>query len=185
MGIFKRKPQQNDGKHTDEKYKEFAEIKAEGQQKEFMQEAIKLADKSMKEHTGGPFGCVIVKDGKIIAKSGSMVHSKKDCTAHAEMEAIRMACKKLDSHKLTGCDLYTVSAPCPMCFSAIHWAGLKRIFYGAWPIDVAQIGFDDLRIFEIIAGRDVPLQVKPVNIMREESVKAMLKFLEDPERKYY
>ena len=110
---------------------------------EFMQVAVEEARKGISAGHGGPFGCVIVKDGIIIGKGHNQVVQKKDSTCHGEMEAIRDACQALETFDLTGCELYTTAEPCPMCFGAILWANIKKVYYGCNISDTEQIGFRD------------------------------------------
>lgn len=117
------------------------------QDKEFMRRAIALADESVRRG-GGPFGAVIVKDGVIIAEGSNSVTIHNDPTAHAEVSAIREACRRLGTFHLSGCTIYTSCEPCPMCLGAIYWAGIKQIFYGNNRKDAAAIGFADDFIYE-------------------------------------
>ena len=114
----------------------------------FMSIAIKEAYEGIENADGGPFGCVIVKDGKIVGRGHNMVLATNDCTAHGEMEAIRDACQRLRTFNLSGCDLYTTSAPCPMCQGAIQWANINRVFEGCNIQDAENIGFRDKVFFE-------------------------------------
>src|SRR5699024_7006131 len=120
---------------------------------------------------GGPFGAVVVKDGKIIAESANNVTSKNDPTAHAEVEAIRKACKKLGSFQLEDCVLYTSCEPCPMCFGAIYWARPKAVFYACTKKDAAEIDFDDQFIYDELEKPKDDLDIKFINILREDSQK--------------
>ena len=113
----------------------------------YMTEAIRLAKMNMKNGHGGPFGCVIVKDGEIIASAYNEVLINNDPTAHAEMLAIRRACKKLNSHQLEGCEIYTTCEPCPMCLGAIYWSRPQKVYYAASRNDANQAGFDDEYIY--------------------------------------
>jgi tRNA(Arg) A34 adenosine deaminase TadA len=113
------------------------------QDKIFMREAIALSLKGMKNGEGGPFGCVIVKNGEIIGRGNNCVTSTNDPTAHAEVVAIRNACRYLNSFQLAGCTLYTSCEPCPMCLGAIYWARPDRIVYACTREDAAAIDFDD------------------------------------------
>lgn len=113
-----------------------------------MEKAIQLAKQGMKNNQGGPFGCVIVKNGKIIAEGTNLVTSTDDPTAHAEMVAIRNACKRLGDFQLIGCDVYTSCEPCPMCLGAMYWARPERVFYAASRRDAAAAGFDDEFIYK-------------------------------------
>lgn len=117
---------------------------------EFMREAIRLSIENVK-NGGGPFGAVIVKDGRIIATGTNRVTANNDPTAHAEVSAIREACLKLDTFDLSGCEIYTSCEPCPMCLGAIYWAHLDRIYYGNNKADAAAIGFDDSFIYDELA----------------------------------
>jgi tRNA(Arg) A34 adenosine deaminase TadA len=115
----------------------------------FMRKAIQLAVRNV-ARGGGPFGAVIVKDETIVATGANRVTGSHDPTAHAEVVAIRRACRKLKTFELTGCDLYTSCEPCPMCFGAIYWTRLLRTFYAASANDAADAGFDDRRIYHEI-----------------------------------
>jgi guanine deaminase len=123
--------------------------------KQFMREAIKLSIDSMRAGNGGPFGAVVVKDGKIIARGSNKVTSTNDPTAHAEVVAIREACKVLGVFQLTGCELYTSCEPCPMCLGAIYWARPDKMYYANTKLDAAAIGFDDQFIYNEIE-LDIP-----------------------------
>lgn len=109
----------------------------------YMELALKEARISIKRGRGGPFGAVIVKDGKVIAEDHNRVLSNKDCTMHAEMNVIRTACKKLKTYDLSSCELYTTGQPCKMCMGAIGWAKIKRVFYGNTYRDALNMGFND------------------------------------------
>jgi len=113
-----------------------------------MKEAIRLSIDNVQQNKGGPFGAVIVKDGKIIARGANQVTASNDATAHAEMVAIRSACKKLGCFQLSGCELYTNCEPCPMCIGAIYWARLDRVYFGNTKSDAKNIGFDDAFIYD-------------------------------------
>ena len=134
-----------------------------------MREAIKLANESV-ERGGGPFGAVIVKDGEIVAGSANSVTLDNDPTAHAEVNAIRKACKKLGTFDLSGCVVYTSCEPCPMCLGAIYWAHINTIYYGNSKKDAAEIDFDDDFIYEELAKplhrRHVPL----INLLGDEAI---------------
>lgn len=114
----------------------------------FMREAIKLADEGMASGRGGPFGCVVVRQGKIVGRGHNRVTSTNDPTAHAEVVAIRDACANLETFQLTDCELYTSCEPCPMCLSAIYWARIPTVYYGNTRKDAADIGFDDDFIYQ-------------------------------------
>ena len=135
----------------------------------FMQQAIDLSIDNV-ANGGGPFGAVIVKDGQIIATGTNRVTANCDPTAHAEVSAIRAACKALKCFKLTGCTIYTSCEPCPMCLSAIYWAGIDRIFYGNTKQDAKQINFDDSFIYDQIALNATERAIPSINIMREQAL---------------
>ncbi len=118
--------------------------------RKFLLEAIALAKEGVEKGAGGPFGCVIVKDGMIVGKGHNQVTSTNDPTAHAEVMAIRDACAKLGAYQLTGCDLYTSCEPCPMCLGAIYWARPRRVIYACTRDDAANAGFDDAVIYREI-----------------------------------
>lgn len=139
------------------------------QHQKFMRLAIKLADKNVKSAIGGPFGAVIVKDGVIIAKSSNKVTLRNDPTAHAEVSAIRIACKKLKTFDLSGCVIYTTCEPCPMCLSAIYWAHIDKVYYANTKEDAARIGFDDQFIYDEIALPYEKRKLEFQQLMREEA----------------
>ncbi|MEO6348638.1 MAG: nucleoside deaminase [Aquaticitalea sp.] len=126
---------------------------------QFMQEAVNAALIGMNNNEGGPFGCVIVKNGKIIGRGNNEVICNNDPTAHAEVMAIRDACKNLNSFQLQGCELYSSCEPCPMCFGAIYWARPDKVFYGCNQKDAAAIGFDDEFIYKEI---DLPYNKRSI-----------------------
>jgi tRNA(Arg) A34 adenosine deaminase TadA len=116
----------------------------------FMREAIKEAEAGMRGGRGGPFGCVIVRRGELIARGNNRVTSTNDPTAHAEVTAIREACTKLGSYSLADCELYTNCEPCPMCLAAAYWARIPTLYYATTRVDAAAVGFDDDFIYEQI-----------------------------------
>lgn len=122
----------------------------------FMEAAIAEARAGLATGDGGPFGAVVVRDGKVVARGHNQVVGNGDPTAHAEVQAIRAACRALGTFDLSGCEIYATCEPCPMCFAAIHWARLDRVVYGAGRADAAGIGFDDADIYEVLAGRREP-----------------------------
>jgi tRNA(Arg) A34 adenosine deaminase TadA len=119
-------------------------------QQEFMQEAIRLAEDAVRSNQGGPFGCVVVRKGRIVGRGENRVTSTNDPTAHAEVTAIREACRELRTFQLADCELYTSCEPCPMCLAAIYWARIPKMFYGNTRADAAAIGFDDDFIYQQI-----------------------------------
>ena len=135
-----------------------------------MREAIKLADEGMRGGRGGPFGCVVVRKGEIVARGNNRVTSTNDPTAHAEVTAIREACTALKTFQLDDCELYTSCEPCPMCLSAIYWARIPEVYYGNTRGDAAAIGFDDDFIYQQIplAPDQRTVAMKP--LLRAESL---------------
>lgn len=119
-----------------------------------MEEAISLARASVEQHNGGPFGAVVVREEKTIGRGWNQVTRLFDPTAHAEIMAIREACRALQRFDLRGCDIYTSCEPCPMCLAAIYWARLDRIFYGCTRSEACAIGFDDEFIY-----KEIPLEI--------------------------
>ncbi len=136
---------------------------------DFMRRAIALALENIRAG-GGPFGAVIVKDDRIIAEGVNRVTATHDPTAHAEVVAIREACRALGDFQLAGCDLYTTCEPCPMCLGAIYWARPARLFYAGSAADAAEAGFDDAFIYDELkmpyAGRRIPM----TQLLRDESL---------------
>ncbi len=130
--------------------------------KKYIKAAVDEALKGLKNNEGGPFGCVVVKDGTIVGRGHNKVTSTNDPTAHAEVNAIRDACKNLKSFQLTGCTIYTSCEPCPMCLGAIYWARPDKVYYGSTKADAAHIGFDDAFIYREIAldyaERSIPFE---------------------------
>ena len=133
------------------------------EQKKYMQEAVNAALKGMRNNEGGPFGCVIVKNGKIVGIGNNKVTSTNDPTAHAEVTAIRDACKNLGSFQLEGCTVYTSCEPCPMCLGAIYWARPDKVYYESNQEDAANIGFDDEFIY-----KEIPLPYNERSIPFEQ-----------------
>lgn len=151
---------------------------------ELMRRAIELSENSVK-NGGGPFGAVIAKDGIIIAEASNSVTIDKDPTAHAEVNTIRQACRKLKTFNLEGCEIYTSCEPCPMCLGAIYWAHLDRIYYGNDRKDAAKIGFDDEFIYEEI-DRKIEYRKKPmVMLLRDEALGAFRRWEENTEKTKY
>ena len=141
----------------------------------FMREAIRLSIQMMRRGKGGPFGAVIVQDGKIVGRGCNQVTSANDPTAHAEIVAIREACQRLKTFQLDDCDLYTSCEPCPMCLSAIYWARLSSVFYGNTRQDAAKINFDDDFIYREVA---LPLGKRTLKLKQLLHKKALAAFAE-------
>jgi len=149
----------------------------------FLKIAIEEAKKGMGKKHGGPFGAVIVCKGKIIAKAHNTVLKNNDPTAHAEINVIRQASKKTKKFDLSGCELYSTCEPCPMCFAAIHWARINKIYYGADSKDAAKIGFDDKILYEILNGKKADL-VKKQKMSDSECISLMEKYAKTAHTKY-
>jgi guanine deaminase len=138
----------------------------------FMARAIELAVENVRSGQGGPFGAVIVKNGNIIAEGANRVTLTNDPTAHAEVLAIREACRKLANFELKSCELYTSCEPCPMCLGAIYWSRLSRVYFGSLAADASQAGFDDSFIYHEIAQPHPERGIPMVQMMREEALAA-------------
>lgn len=136
--------------------------------KEFLQLAIDTALDNIKSNNGGPFGAVIVKDGVLIAKSPNTVTSSNDPTAHAEINAIRLACKELKTFDLSGCEIYSSCEPCPMCLSAIYWARISKVYYAADRFNAQKAGFDDSFIYNEISLSEKERSIYMENAMHKE-----------------
>lgn len=139
------------------------------QHEKFMRMAIKLSEENVSKALGGPFGAVIVKNGKLVAKSANKVTTEIDPTAHAEVSAIRLAAKKLNTFDLTDCIIYTSCEPCPMCLGAIYWSRISKIYYANTKHDACEIGFDDKFIYEEL---ELPLEHRSVpfiQLLRDEA----------------
>ena len=150
----------------------------------FMRQAIRLAVENIK-HSGGPFGAVIVKDGKVIATGVNRVTANNDPTAHAEVTAIRAACKALGTFSLQGCDIYSSCEPCPMCLSAAYWAHIDKIYYAADRYDAAKVGFDDEFIYKELS---LPISARRLGleqIMPEDGLVPFVKWSENNEKIHY
>ena len=140
---------------------------------DFMKRAIELSIQNIKNN-GGPFGCIIVKENKIIAEGVNRVTFNNDPTAHAEIIAIRNACKKLNTFNLEKCELYTSCEPCPMCLSAIYWSHIDKIYYGNSRLDASKIGFDDNFIYNELNKDLSSRKIQMKQISQKEAKKAFL-----------
>jgi tRNA(Arg) A34 adenosine deaminase TadA len=151
----------------------------------FMREAVRLSREKMRRGDGGPFGAVVVQDGKIVGRGWNRVTSMNDPTAHAEVTAIRDACKKLRTFQLDDCELYTSCEPCPMCLAAIYWARFKNVFYANTRKDAARIGFDDDLIYREmsrpIARRKIPMKQS----LRGEALEVFAEWENKPDKVRY
>ncbi len=138
----------------------------------FMARAIQLSIENVQSGRGGPFGAVIVKDGAIIGEAANQVTCTNDPTAHAEVLAIRAACKTLAAFDLEGCEIYTSCEPCPMCLGAIYWARLARVYFANSDADASKIGFDDSLIYREIAQPHSKRKIPMIQMMREQALAA-------------
>ena len=151
----------------------------------FMREAIRLSIQMMRRGQGGPFGAVVVRDGKIVGRGCNQVTSANDPTAHAEIVAIRAACQRLKTFQLDDCDLYTSCEPCPMCLSAIYWARLGNVFYGNTRKDAAKIDFDDDFIYREVALPIRKRKLRMKQLLREEALAAFAEWQRKPDKVPY
>lgn len=153
---------------------------------EFMLIATQEADSNLTTNEGGPFGAVIVKDGKIVGRGHNRVLIKHDSTCHAEVEAIRDACQNLGTHDLTGCELYTSCYPCPMCLSATIWANIKKVYYGNTAKDADKIGFRDDFIYNYIEGKCQDISVLDLEQFgRDITIKSFDNFAQKTDKTIY
>lgn len=150
-----------------------------------MREAIALAADGMRRGRGGPFGCVVVRHGRVIARGQNEVTATNDPTAHAEVSAIRAACRTLGTFALPDCELYTSCEPCPMCLAAIYWARIPRLYYGNTRADAAAIGFDDDFIYRQIPLAPETRTIAMQPLLRDEAQIAFAEWLRKPDRKPY
>lgn len=152
---------------------------------DFMREAIRLSVQNVENGNGGPFGAVIVKDGKIIARGVNQVTTTNDPTAHAEIIAIRNACKTLNAFQLDGCEIYTSCEPCPMCLGAIYWARPEKLFYANTKQDASAINFDDQFIYEELAKPVGERKLFTRQLLRTEALEAFTKWAQSEQKTEY
>ncbi len=150
-----------------------------------MNRAIELSLEKMKSGEGGPFGAVVVKNGKIIAEGWNQVTSSNDPTAHAEVNAIRKACKTLNTYSLQGCEIYTSCEPCPMCLSAIYWARLDKIYFANTRQDAAKINFDDEFLYNEIGKQISDRKIPMVQMGRDQAIKVFEAWQKKTDRVQY
>lgn len=150
-----------------------------------MTRAIELAKTGVEMDAGGPFGCVIVKDGRVIGEGNNRVTSSNDPTAHAEVIAIREACKSLGTFQLAGCTIYTSCEPCPMCLGAIYWARPERFFFACTRDDAANIGFDDDFIYQELEKANADREMVAIEIMRAEALEVFRSWAEKTDKIKY
>ena len=150
----------------------------------FMRKAIALSIENI-DNGGGPFGAVIVKEGKIISSGVNRVTTNTDPTAHAEITAIRKASKKLGTFDLSGCEMYSSCEPCPMCLGAIYWAHLDKLYYGNTKIDAKNIGFDDSFIYDEIDLKPESRKLKSTQLLSDEAIVAFEAWKKDENKVRY
>jgi len=143
-----------------------------------MRRAIELAVENVLAAKGGPFGAVIVREGRILAEGTNLVTSNNDPTAHAEIVAIRAACRALGRFHLAGCEIYTSCEPCPMCLGAIYWARLDKVFFGCTRADAAAAGFNDESIYHEIATPVADRRLPMVQLMRDDALRAFAAWMQ-------
>lgn len=153
--------------------------------KRFLREAIRLSIDKMEAGEGGPFGALVVREGRIVGVGWNRVTSTNDPTAHAEVVAIRDACARLGTFSLEECELYASCEPCPMCLATLYWARIERLYYAATREDAAGAGFDDSRIFDEIALRPSARSVLAVQDLRQEAQKAFEAWAKKEDRVEY
>jgi len=152
---------------------------------EFLRRAIELATNNVTSGAGGPFGAVVVRDGKIVGEGANTVTASHDPTAHAEVNAIRAAAKTLDTHALAGCELYTSCEPCPMCLAAAYWARLDAIYYGARADDAARAGFDDAFLYEELRKYHAARSLPSTQLLGDEAWASFAAWIASPNKIEY
>lgn len=151
--------------------------------KDYMKEALAEAYDGIRRKHGGPFGAVVVKEGKIIGRGHNRVLANQDPTCHGEMEAIRDACRNLGGHDLSGCQLYTTAQPCPMCLGGILWANISKVYYGCSCQDTARIGFRDDVFYSYLQGEETGLEMEESG--REECLELFEEYSRDSQNIRY
>jgi tRNA(Arg) A34 adenosine deaminase TadA len=151
-------------------------------QERFMRRAIALSLENVRSGRGGPFGAVVVRGDEIIAEGTNQVTSTNDPSAHAEMLAVRAACRKLEHFQLAGCEIYTSCEPCPMCLGLIYWARPDKVYYANTAEDAAAIGFDDSRIYGELASPPAARSIPMMQMLRHEALAAFRAWQERPDK---
>jgi guanine deaminase len=154
-------------------------------QEQFMAEAIRLSLENVKSGAGGPFAALVVRNGKIIGRGTNQVTRLNDPSAHAEVLAIREACRTINSFQLRGCEVYTTCEPCPMCLGVIYWARPDRVYYANSAADAAAIGFDDSRIYQQISVPHAERSIPMLQIMRDQALSAFHAWQAKPDKVPY
>jgi guanine deaminase len=150
-----------------------------------MRRAIELSLANVQSNKGGPFGAVVVKEGQIIGEGANQVLATSDPSAHAEVIAIREACRKLKTFQLTGCEIYSTCEPCPMCMGLIYWARPEKVYYANTAADAAKIGFDDAFIYSELARPREQRSIQMQQIMRDEALAAFKAWETKPDKVPY
>jgi guanine deaminase len=150
-----------------------------------MRRAIELSFRNITSNQGGPFGAVVVKDGEIVGEGANQVLATNDPSAHAEVVAIRAACRRLNTFQLSGCDIYSSCEPCPMCMGLIYWARPEQLYYANTAADAASIGFDDALIYSELAKPPQQRSQRMQQIMRDEAFAAFLEWEKKPDKTLY
>lgn len=150
-----------------------------------MHEAIILSQRGINQNHGGPFGCIIVKGDKIVGRGNNKVTSTNDPTAHAEVVAIRDACKNLNTFQLDDCEVYTSCEPCPMCLGAIYWARPKKIYFANNRQDAANIGFDDSMIYDEMSAKIEDRKIPIISLGREDALKVFTEWMNKEDKTIY
>ncbi len=154
-------------------------------EEKFMIEAIKMSQNGVRENEGGPFGCIVVKGDEIIGRGNNKVTSSNDPTAHAEVVAIRDACKNIGAFQLDDCEIYTSCEPCPMCLGAIYWARPKVIYYANTRGDAAAIGFDDSMIYEEMSKAYSDRKIPIISLSRDKAQQVFKEWKEKEDKTLY
>ena len=152
---------------------------------EFLRRAIALATENVLSGAGGPFGAVIVRDGRIVAEGVNTVTAQLDPTAHAEVNAIRVAAKALGAFSLAGCELYTSCEPCPMCLAAAWWARIDAVYYGASAVDAARAGFDDAVLYEELRKDNAERKLPATQLLSNEAWASFAAWIESENKVKY
>lgn len=156
----------------------------ENYEEKYMKMAADLSLENV-DNGGGPFGAVVVRDGEVVATGVNKVTIDNDPTAHAEVNAVRAACKRLGSFKLEGCTVYSSCEPCPMCLSALYWAGVRRVFYGNTKEDAEAIGFSDKFIYEEIDKNPMHRTMQGVKVDNRDTIKAFERWTSKADKTEY
>ena len=151
----------------------------------FMRRAIELSIQNVRSGKGGPFGAVVVKDGIVIGEGANQVLTTNDPSAHAEVIAVREACRKLSAFQLAGCEIYSSCEPCPMCLAAIYWARLGALYYGSSQQDAAKAGFDDAFLYEEFRKDSESRSIPAVQLLRDEAWEAFATWIAMPAKVDY